>query len=329
MVSDQILEHIELMTPSTHKDVYRLFEHSREPYLIFYGVDGDAHPVFVIPSIHPMMRHQLQYTKKLVLNSNLKCEVLVTESPSNMTVHMLTCLSAVHDERIAFIRLTEAFSKHLTVDQPYVMNELFSALVNLFAQEGKSTEKELQGLYAELYMIYYFLRRGINLCPFWQKQDKMNFDFSISEFKRIEVKSTVRSERIHHFRHEQLLSDLYDIVVASVLLRKDDAGLSLFSLIEEVRSAITQDFRTLLYIDRFIKNIPENELRALRYDETYTYENIRFYPAFSIPKFSEMQPDGVTHTEYDSDLTSAQNFSVTEMLLWINDKEGRMNVQDL
>lgn len=318
MVTDKILERIELLMPPTQKDVYRLFEYTGEPYSIFYGVDSDANPVFIVPSLHPMMRHQIQYTRKLVLSSNLKCEMLINETLSEMTVHALTCLSNVRDERVAFIRLTEAFVKHLSVDQPYIMNELFSALVNLFAQQGKSSEKELQGLYAELYVIYYFLNQGVNLCAFWQKQDKMNFDFSISASKRIEVKSTIRTERIHHFRHEQLLSDLYDIVVASLLLRKDDAGLSLFSLIEKVRSAIAQDFRTLLYIDRFVKNIPEDELRELRYDESYSAEHIRFFPAACIPKFNEVQPDGVIHAEYDSDLTLAECFTLTEMLSWLS-----------
>lgn len=318
MVTDHILEHIELLVLPTQSNVYRLFEYTNEPHSIFYGIDSDAHLVFIVPSLHPMMRHQRQYTRKLVLDSNLKCEMLINEVSSEMTVHALTCLSTVRDERIAFLRLTEAFSQHLSADQPYIMNELFSALENLFAQDGTSSEKELQGLYAELYVIYYFLKHGVNLCEYWQKQDKLNFDFSISTSKRIEVKSTTRSERIHHFKHEQLLSDLYDIIVASVLLRKDDAGLSLLSLIEDIRAVIAQDFRTLLYIDRFIKNIPEEDLRELRYDETYSAKHIRFFPAANIPKFDEVQPDGVSHAEYDSDLTSAIYLTSDEMLSWLS-----------
>lgn len=94
---------------------------------------------------------------------------------------------------------------------------------------------------------------GINIGSFWQKRNKMNFDFTINRIKRMEVKSTIQSIRIHHFKHEQLLSDLYDIMIVSCLLRKDDAGLSLFELIQEIRIIAGKDYRTLLYIEQLIK----------------------------------------------------------------------------
>lgn len=317
MITD-ILERIRALSTPEQGNVFRLFTYSETPGRVFYGIDSAAHPVFVIPSPHPMMRHQLQSTKKLILNSNLKCEALIDDIPTGMTVHILTCLSDATEEQEAFIRLTEAFTTHFTVDKPYIANELFSALVNLFAQAGKSAEIELQGLYAELYVIIYFYKKGVNLCDYWQKHDKLNFDFSISNFKRMEVKSTTHVERIHHFRHEQLLSNLYDIVIISLLLRKDDAGTSLLSLVEEVRLSFAQDFKTMLYIDRLIKNVPEDELHGLRYDDEYTKQHIRFYSAKKVPRFNDFQPDGVTHTEYNSDLSTAEYLSFDEFVSWID-----------
>lgn len=317
MITD-VIERIKSLPTPEQGNVFRLFAHTETPSHVFYGIDSAAHPVFVIPSPHPMMRHQLQSTRKLTLNSNLKCEALINETLTVMTVHVLTCLSDVAEEQEAFIRLTEAFITHFTVDKPYIVNELFSALVNLFAQASKSTEMELQGLYAELYVIMYFYKNGVNLCDYWQKYDNLNFDFSISNCKRIEVKSTTHAERIHHFRHEQLLSDLYDIIVISLLLRKDDVGTSLFSLVEEVRLSFAQDFKTMLYLDRFIKNVSEDELRELRYDDKYTKQHIQYYPVEKIPKFNAFQPDGVTHTEYNSDLSTAESISFDELISWIN-----------
>lgn len=318
MVSDNILERIIALTTPEKENSYRLFVYNEIPSRIFYGVDSFAHPVFAIPSNHPMMRHQIQSTKKLVLNSNLICEALINDVPLGMTVHLLTCLSNVHEEQLAFIRLTEAFTINYTEEKLYNTNELFSALVNLFTQTSKSSEIELQGLYAELYVIIYFYKKGVNLCNYWQKHEKLNFDFSISKTKRMEIKSSIQVERIHHFKHEQLLSDLYDIVVVSLLLRKDDVGISLFSLIDEMRSTFVQDFKTLLYIDRFIKNVPDDELRELRYDDEYIKEHIRFYPAEKIPKFNIFQPDGVTHAEYNSDLSTTEYLSFAAVVSWMN-----------
>lgn len=39
---------------------------------------------------------------------------------------------------------------------------------------------------------------------YWQSQDKMKFDFSINETKKIEVKTTTSETRKHKFKHEQL-----------------------------------------------------------------------------------------------------------------------------
>ena len=38
----------------------------------------------------------------------------------------------------------------------------------------------------------------------------MKFDFSINNYKKIEIKTTTKDVRIHKFRHEQLVSDIYD-----------------------------------------------------------------------------------------------------------------------
>lgn len=318
MTTESILDRILTLSMPEQANVCRLFAYDDTQNRIYYGIDSEGNPIFTIQSFHPMMRQQLQSTRKLVLSSNLKCQAFIGDVPIEMTVHMLTCLSRIYEEQIAFIRLTKAFIPHFTNDKPHIANELFSALVNLFSRSGQSSEAELQGLYAELCVILFFDREGINLCNYWQKQEKMNFDFSISNSKRIEVKSTVRAERIHHFRHEQLLSDLYDIIIVSLLLRKDDAGTSLFSLINQVRSAHAEDFDSLLYIDRLIKNISEDDLRRVRYDDEYTKEHLRFYPAAKIPRFDEVQPDGVTHTEYDSDLSASECVLYDDFVSWMN-----------
>ena len=211
MEPEKILGKIELLQSESQKDKYVLFEIANTTNTIYYGIDMDQHPVFVIQSLNPQMRSQLQKTRKLVFYSNINCEMLIDRKVCENTVHILTCLSNQYEEQLAFIRLTESFSKHITSSNPYILNELFNALVHLFAQDEKVPEIEQQGLFAELYTIYYFRKLGINLSPFWQKQNKMNFDFTINGIKRIEVKSTTRSERIHHFKHEQLLSELYDI----------------------------------------------------------------------------------------------------------------------
>jgi hypothetical protein len=326
MDSDMILEQINMLQPIPDQDKYVLFEISSSSNRIYYGIDADKHPVFVLQTPNPQVQSQIQSTRKLILNSNINCEMVINEQVFEKNVHILTCLSSNHDEQLAFVRITESFSKHITTNNTHTLNDLFSALVNLFAQRDKVSEIELQGLFAELYTINYFKKLGINISSFWQKHNKMNFDFTINSIKRMEIKSTTQNNRIHHFKHEQLLSELYDIMIVSYLLRRDDSGISLYQLIREVRTLAAQDYSTLLYIEKLIKNIPEEVLQQLRYDVTYIENNIRFFPAANVPKFNEAQPNGVTQTEYNSDLTTAKHIPIESILQWINDKEEKFIV---
>ncbi|WP_340028673.1 PD-(D/E)XK motif protein [Paenibacillus sp. FSL H7-0940] len=328
MNSEYILNKIKLLQNVPVKDNFVLFDVTDADTLksIFYGTDSNHNPVFVIESLIPQMNSQIQNTKKLFFSSNTKCEMIINGEKFEKTVHILTCLGTQLDEQLAFVRLTESFSKHFTSSNPQILNELFSALVNLFAQGGKFNIFELQGLFTELYVIKYFRDNGLNISSFWQKQNKLNFDFTINRKKRMEVKSTLQSNRTHHFKHEQLLSELYDIVIVSCLLRKDDAGLSLFDLINEVRVICASDYRSLLYIEQFIKNISDDKLHEMKYDQTYIEKNIRFFPGSSVPKFNETQPNGVTHTEYNSNLSMASQIPLSAVIEWFNDVEDETNV---
>ena len=66
------------------------------------------------------------------------------------------------------------------------MNGLFSSLKNLFDDTNIRSDVELQGFFSELYIIYYFAQKNIDILDYWQKKDKRKFDFSINEQKRME-----------------------------------------------------------------------------------------------------------------------------------------------
>ena len=144
--------------------------------------------------------------------------------------------------------------------------------------------------------------------------------FSISETKRIEVKSTLKSSRTHHFRHEQLRSEIYDIKVVSYMLRKCDYGLSLRELIEKIQEAYAENYALLLHIESLIAHVDKSALDGLKYDTVYLKENLRFYDARNVPHFNERTPDGVFNAEYDCCLDTATTMAQTEIVGWI--KEG-------
>ena len=147
---------------------------------------------------------------------------------------------------------------------------------------------------------------SLEIEKYWQSRDRMKFDFSISEKVKLEVKATVKNIRTHHFRHEQLMTEVYDIFVLSYLLRYDDEGLSLFELLMSCKKIMANDSRKLLRINYVLKNVEESRLKHLRFNRAYTEANRHIYRAADIPKFRENTPRGVANAEYDCVLDNVE-----------------------
>lgn len=281
---------------------FRLFTTDNES--IFYGIDHEKNMVFAIQSLNPRVAPILQKTKKLRFAFNTRCKAHFESAAEEKFMHILTCYSKEEEDISAFIRLTDSFVQSYN-ENKYPISSLFTSLSSLFANDHRIINlNQARGFYGELYAIKYFQENSLTIYPYWQKRERLNFDFSITSRKRLEVKSTISTNRIHHFLHEQLVSDIYDVYVISILLRNDDQGLSLKSLIKEVREIARDDFDTLLYIDKLARGIHEEDASLIKFDEEYTRNNIRFYNAKIIPKFESEQPEGVSQTEYNSDLTN-------------------------
>ena len=139
------------------------------------------------------------------------------------------------------------------------------------------------------------------------------FDFSISESLKIEVKSTLKNDRIHHFRHEQLLNNGISIIVFSYMFRTDDTGLSLYDLIQQTKPLIS-DPRKLLIISKYEKNTSEEALKEIRYSETYTRNQLKICNAKDIPQFNQITPEGVSNAEYDCDLNNVPGISLNDVV---------------
>lgn len=288
----------------------------------FYGKDNDDNVVFILKSKTPKVPALQQKTKDLSFIFNKHCQMKVDNALETNIVHVLTCKNKDVEKVKAFIRLTKSFSNYDRNSDQYYLAKLFSAIASLFDKEKIVSELEVQGLFAELYTILYFHEKGIDLSKKWQSKNRMKFDFSLDEKKRIEIKSTLKAERIHHFKHDQLLNELYDIMIVSVLLRKSDVGISLNDLVQRIRVIFQDNFALILHIESIVTHLSDSLLNALKYDDIYTKNNIRFFDADSIPHFTEKTPDGVFNAEYDCDLSTTEHVTESDILNWIKENDN-------
>lgn len=315
MDSKTIFEKLKAKNPSGQ--AYEVFSADDSCY---FGKDKDNYVVFMIPSLMIRIAPVYQETRSLRFAFNKKCAFRNDGIVETKIVHLLTCKEKDEDKIMAFIRLTKAFAQNDRDNDQYYLARLFSSISALFDKERKVSEIELQGLFAELYTIIHFSKKSCDLSRFWQSRNMMKFDFSISEKKRLEIKSTLKSNRTHHFKHDQLLSELYDIHIISYMLRKSDFGVTLEDLIDTIRETYSDNYALLMHIETSIAHADRDMLRGIKYDELYLKDNMRYFNAKDIPHFNEKTPDGVFNAEYDCCLDTSPTVSEEFLINWI--KEG-------
>ena len=131
----------------------------------------------------------------------------------------------------------------------------------------------------------------------------------------------MKPTRVHHFKHDQLLSELYDIKIVSVMFRKSDFGLSLQELVDKIRDKYVDNFILLMHVETAIANVDKDMLYGIKYDEIYLKENLRYFDAKNVPHFNEKTPEGVFNAEYDCCLDTVPTFAEEELINWIKEDD--------
>ena len=282
----------------------------------FFGKDNNGHVCFIVKSSVQKPRFTQRSTDKLLLMLDLKCAFLSGLVKIESTANVLTCKSYDESDITAFIRLCSAFSDGDNSSR--TMTDLFTSLTRLFSVHKVIDRNILNGLFSELFTIYYLDSIDIDISPFWQRKDMMKFDFMLDDGKRVDVKSTTSSTRIHHFKHEQLQYEDYDILICSIMLRESNTGLSLYDMVEYARKKYSSDYRRLGIVENKIRNYTDDELNELCFDLEFLKSNIKFVRAQEIPRFQESNPKNITNAEYDSNLTNCPSISIDEIKQWFD-----------
>ncbi len=300
----EFYDHFSNLTENGHN--YKLFKYTD---LLYVGIDSDGVPTVLCKSSKPARTSIRQKTRKLSIECNMFVQFDVDGIQEKSTVHIIKCFCNSKKERDIFLELCPLFiDASKADDQEDALLEVVTILTSFFANNVEPSDIELQGLYGELYTMWFY-RTVVNLGKYWQSRQKMTFDFSLTDEIKIEVKTTTQNERKHHFRHEQLTEDPYKVFIISYMMRRDDEGLSLYDLIEMVKPLLKDEPKKIMAIDRFIKNTSEDRLKEFRFNVGFADQRKKVYRASDVPKFNEHTPSGISNAEYDCNLDTAHNIS--------------------
>lgn len=282
---------------------------------VLWGKDTNGHITFAFQTNNTNVLPQTQSTKYIKLAIN---NLFLVTTQGHSDERNLSALTLVSDDEAhidLFIRLTLAFCRDL--DEAKLMS-FFIGLKELFSKIGGQSQIQLQGIYGELlFMKYFYDTHSVDVSQYYQSEQKRKFDFSVTEKKKIEVKTTIRQERVHHFLQQQLDIDRYDIRVVSIMLQRDDKGLSLFELLGMCRESFSHNLNLLIELEKITKGASRDDLDNMRFNYEYCISNMKLFDAVRIPRIKEKNKDGIFNVEYDCDLTNLSGITEDEAISWI------------
>jgi hypothetical protein len=199
-------------------------------------------------------------------------------------------------------------------------------VISLFIAAPKVSNDIIQGLWAELFVIYKAVN-PIYLIKSWHTTKSDKFDFNDGNDK-LEVKSAAGSVREHSFSLEQLRpNDSSELLIASVFVSKTGVGCSINDLVDRIITRIPKASDEILKLkEQVISTIGVQDKGPynISFDYKRAEDNYKLYDYRDIPSVEGVIPKEVSSVHFRSNLTDVpsifdKNFTTESKLfksLW-------------
>ncbi len=240
------------------------------------------------------------------LKFNINCKIHEENEKQNYTI--LSCIS--NDEQIIkiFLDICQTTISQLGKEPtPKEISEKTQMLIDLF-KEMPNKLSSIVGLWGELFLIA--SSKNITKClEAWHQHAEDKYDFYDNN-EALEVKCTTQTDRKHKFKHDQLVSNLKEHYVASIMISDDpNKGLSVVDLYEDIKKRCKLDNLNNKLKKIFFKIVgktPYEELNEYRYSFDYSKKNLMYYKLKDISTLVN-KDDSVTDISYKVDLSRKKN----------------------
>lgn len=281
------------------------------------GKDSNGAPALVIQNLEndAMSRAPIRLRHLHVMH-DVECLVHRGSHTESGNFSVLACVEADRVTESYFLRILEALLPILgEFPTPNSINEAIEKLIELFQSLGMEPRKRTQGLWAELLLIAESQDPAV-LVETWHGVPRAVHDFA-KDNQRIEVKCTTGDTRAHHFSLTQLQTlDSLQVMVASVMLSRDNEGTTIVDLLEELRHVLKEQPALLLRLYQVVAlTLGERfeELATEAFDRAEAVHSLAFYGAEDIPSVSSELPPGVSRVRFQADLTGLVPCSKSDM----------------
>lgn len=272
------------------------------------GISEDGYPMFFVPSTSTTFSVDINMEMITVLFGRV-CKIHDT-SCSEGIYTIITLKTGDVDIQKYFVDIVCIILEQLPANySDTTLAQEIQKLVNLFSQLSQPPRKTIQGLWAELLLIEqstdpdYLIRS-------WHVDVHDKYDFNDGKDK-LEVKSTIRPQKIHSFSIEQLNpNNNSNLIIASINTSYVGQGVNIFELRDRICSKI-QDIKTRYHLNEVILKTIGNDISRtseIYFDYQMAVDSIAYYDARDIPCICmDDVPIGVSNVHFDSDLSGVSS----------------------
>lgn len=280
------------------------------PARIGKSIEGDA--VVLFPSSEPSARRPPVELRHLSVLFGARCRVFGdTEEEAFFTVVRCHGDTAV---QTYFLHMAKGLLSVLGPNaREAQVEQAVQAFVELFRAATKPPAYALRGLWGELLLIAR-CTDPIAVFRAWHVTGDERFDFGQGH-QRVEVKTSGRSSRAHHFSLDQLTAVGVDVCLVSIQVEPSAAGRSLLELVDDISSKLTSvdDAMRLHVTVGAVLGIDWTDYATARFDDSLSSSSIRFYKIEDVPRIQVPLPKAVTQVHFVSDLAASNSMAVADL----------------
>ena len=294
-----------LTTPdSNNKDEYKSSKIPNTNHIIGKNFEG-------LPSILIKTKDQESIVSNykganILLRFNENCKI-----HEDKTSSMFTILSCRSDDELTikmFLDICETTIPQLN-NEPSAeeIKKITNVIIELF-KEISDKKRSIIGLWGELFLISSSSNKEKTLQA-WHENPTDKYDF-FDDNQALEVKCTSKTDRIHKFQHDQLLSEIKDHYIASIMVSENsNDGLSVLDLYEDIKKNklpvnLINKLKKNFY--RVVGSNPKEDLNEFKFDIDYSKKNLMYYKLKDINTLVN-NDDSVTDISYNVDLSRKKN----------------------
>jgi len=289
---------------SNNKDEYKSSKIPNTSHIIGKNFEG-------LPSILIKTKDQESIVSNykganILLRFNENCKI-----HEDKTSSMFTILSCRSDDELTikmFLDICETTIPQLN-NEPSAeeIKKITNVIIELF-KEISDKKRSIIGLWGELFLISSSSNKEKTLQA-WHENPTDKYDF-FDDNQALEVKCTSKTDRIHKFQHDQLLSEIKDHYIASIMVSENsNDGLSVLDLYEDIKKNklpvnLINKLKKNFY--RVVGSNPKEDLNEFKFDIDYSKKNLMYYKLKDINTLVN-NDDSVTDISYNVDLSRKKN----------------------